>query len=1044
MDIKNLKEQGFNSNQAKAIMKSKYYAQQGGVAPKPALFGAESMFPITRIDRDKEGNYVVKYVDSKLEPAIYSKEDFEAKMNLKQPSADYPGQYDPYILKYLNKTDGMIGRDVTYQQEGGMQQNLPAWFPNINPNIQGQAMSPQQDFSVQNTNPLIQNSTSFSPGNYNEWDKNNDGIPDNLQPTENTTPYTFTASNLKNAPSNINTAEQSPLQEYNDRTRVNVINPFNDVGLEESLMYGFRGLGNKNPWQAGVGLGLSAIKGTRTALSGFASGKEDRRVQNEYFNNLFKPQTQYQTLQQGGKVKNSELLTGEFVADEGQGNVNTENGEYIKRASTGKVQEVVGESHIKNGKVADGVDINLNEGDKVLSNYTKIGAKTAKELKDRYDLSVKKDDTFAKVLDKYNKKLKINNLVDDLSKDIEKLGENEAVKDVTTKTLNESALVKMIQDNKKKLDILKQPQAEMFEELFNLQERIPKKGKPGELLDEGGKVVEETEENYSQQGGLIELANQYNISPERALELTQMAQQGMEQTQDPMQQVFQAVTSMLQQGMSPEEIAQQLVSMGVPQENVVEIIQEVANQMQGQSPQEEQMEGQTSNPQEEQQEMAQQGRRIGSKFENPELYKKQEATTGDWTSFGELLKDNPQEVLSEIKRVHPELYSKYFKDGKIPSHGKIGEFQDDINKKYESIKNDYIKTYGADSSQVKELESYIEADKFVPQELKSEKGTNTQIRGRDAFLGNYTSTRPNFAIEVLPKDELEKVKKEGVNTAWELKQKFPDLYSKYVGEKGLQSDFWLGETASPVVPPANYEPTDNAGNIVDRNITKNVLPNLPIDLRMPPSALTPLNKEQINLDRIEPIKMTPEPMLAEQERQRQTDVERVQMSGLPPQMQEAILSQGLASSQMASNDAISKTENFNAQNQFQTDQFNIGQAGKEDVTNANFNKVYQDQMLASVANTERDWRNYFTEGNLQRRANWDYIENVNMLNATNDQFAYIPGAGVEFLNNKASDLSLPSLTPDQVDKMTPEEYNNYIKTQNQRAQQKSAYANKSL
>ncbi len=391
-------EEGYSKPQAFAIALSYYKkqenkAQQGGtIIPKskPALFGAESMFPITKIDRDAEGNYIVNYVNSNIEPATYTKEDFELKMNLKQPSADYPGQYDPYILKYLNKTDGNIGRNVTYQQQGG-QQELPGWFPvSLNPNL--------QDFS----NPMVQN----SPGNFNEWDKNNDGIPDNLQPTQNnpTTPnYSFTASNLENAPSKINPSEQSPLQEYNDRTRVNVINPFGDVGLEESLMYGFRGLGNKNPLQAGVGLGLSALKGTRSALSGFASGKEDRRVQNEYFENLFKPQTQYQTLQQGGKITNAQLLTGEYVADQENGNVIAEGEEFVKRASTGRVQEIVGEPHIKNNKIADGVEIKLDEGDKVLSNYTKIGAKTAKELKDRYDITVKKDDTFAKVMDKYNK-----------------------------------------------------------------------------------------------------------------------------------------------------------------------------------------------------------------------------------------------------------------------------------------------------------------------------------------------------------------------------------------------------------------------------------------------------------------------------------------------------------------------------------------------------------------------------------------------------------------------------------------------------------------
>jgi hypothetical protein len=60
------------------------------------------------------------------------------------------------------------------------------------------------------------------------------------------------------------------------------------------------------------------------------------------------------------------------------------------------------------------------------------------------------------------------------------------------------------------------------------------------------------------------------------------------------QQIIQAVGQMLQQGMQPEEIAQKLVQMGIPQDQAMQVIQAVMQQMQGgqgQGMQEEMAEG---------------------------------------------------------------------------------------------------------------------------------------------------------------------------------------------------------------------------------------------------------------------------------------------------------------------------------------------------------------------------------------------------------------------------------------------------------------------
>lgn len=65
---------------------------------------------------------------------------------------------------------------------------------------------------------------------------------------------------------------------------------------------------------------------------------------------------------------------------------------------------------------------------------------------------------------------------------------------------------------------------------------------------------------------------------------------GMQQQQPDPQQVMQGVATMLQQGAQPEQVAKQLVEMGIPQEQVIQIIQAVMQQLQGgQEPQQQPM-----------------------------------------------------------------------------------------------------------------------------------------------------------------------------------------------------------------------------------------------------------------------------------------------------------------------------------------------------------------------------------------------------------------------------------------------------------------------
>jgi hypothetical protein len=287
----------------------------------------------------------------------------------------------------------------------------------------------------------------------------------------------------------------------------------------------------------------------------------------------------------------------------------------------------------------------------------------------------------------------------------------------------------------------------------------------------------------------------------------------------------------------------------------------------------------------------------------------------------------------------------------------------------------------------------------------------------------------------VPKSEIDNIKKQ-VGFSDKGVEKVDGLFGAFTSTRPLYN-FSKKDGKVEVTPTESTQ--TQAQETADENGVKTYMPSFPVDLRMPPSALQALNKPYVPFGRQEPIKATAEPMLAEQERLRQGELERINQTGLSPQQVEALSASGLASSQMAANDAIGKVENFNAQNQFQTDQFNIGQRTKEDTINAQFSQKYQDQMLGSIANTERDWRNYFTEGNLQNRANSRYIDDLNKANAMTDQYAIVPGRGLVFKNNQAKSLGIPSsISQEEWDKLTPQQQSDYTKNQNYASKKKAA------
>lgn len=967
--------------------------------------------------------------------------------------------------EYYNKKMQQGGKEEYYQM-GGFNIDPTMFYP-PNVNLEAQAMSPQQDFSNYYIPPPVNNT-----------------LPQN---------YDFSVSGLDTSVNMVDSTKQSPVipPNYYDTNRVNILNPYGGgIGLESALNFAGQGFGSKNAGQATLGSLTSLLKGSRNFLSGYSIGKENLRVQDEYLDNRFVDNRNFVYGQQGGKIKNSNVIAKNAIIDNPQGQVNLEGGEFVMR-NNGMVQPVIGDKHIENGKKSDGVNAELNDGDKVLSNYMKLKPSDIKDLKERYDISLKRGTTFAEAQKKLDQKLGIKKLESEKADILEKIEKANKIKNEDTKNLSLQTLFKKTGEVSEKLNTLSGVRANNFEFLFQRQEKQPKKGDGTQLFDKNGKEVTEENKPVGQQGlkmdldnpnisdeygrtlsservpvykigdveyevsrlgalhpkgsltptvfgavsknapllkakteeqailevgqnkldptrtarnlfqlnrgwildekgnrvkrvdipdyeqiygnmqqvGIMELAKKHNISPERAQELISMQQGG---EQDQMQEIFQGVGEMLQQGEDPNVVIEFLIKQGAGHEEAMQIVSEISQQIQGQAPQEEQIP---------QQEYAQQGYTFSTKYTpNLQDYDVEGSSIVDLDRLQNVEQIQPYtgkgygEKMADVQKTI-DTHSWYFdtpekkmefieastKEGKQPE---IEKFQKAYNE--EIAKR--AKNAGLPESEIKKV---IEDVGF----------TGAGVQDFDGKFGAFTSTRPLFN------------------------------FSKKDGEIVTEVE------KSPVIPQQE--------EVIARTNVKNIMPNFGSYIPLF-SPMQPISREAISMARLDPIKMTPEPMLAEQERQRLTDAERVEQTGMSPQQQEAVLAQNLASSQMASNDAISKVEQWNAQNQNQVDVYNAGAQTKEDIMNAQFRQDYQNKALQTIANQEESVRNQYRTAFLQDVANQNKIIDMNRINLLSDQFALTP-TGIEVLNNRPYEIKTNYLSQYVIDKMTPEEYNAYKK-----------------
>lgn len=187
---------------------------------------------------------------------------------------------------------------------------------------------------------------------------------------------------------------------------------------------------------------------------------------------------------------------------------------------------------------------------------------------------------------------------------------------------------------------------------------------------------------------------------------------------------------------------------------------------------------------------------VENKYRNPGLYIHQKPDQ-KLDVYGEVDVGNIDERILQIKTLFPEIYSQLFTPaGRLKAGVEWIDYQKAIQAHYSVLKEDAGKFYGEKSVHYKQIVKEIEDEEF-----------NLGVaRYFDNKFGNFTSSRSNFLLNVIPVDVLRKLNQAGIRTASQLKIYDPRIFRQYIASKQLQSDFYLGPLAASVEPRSSCGP----------------------------------------------------------------------------------------------------------------------------------------------------------------------------------------------------------------------------------------------
>ena len=397
---------------------------------------------------------------------------------------------------------------------------------------------------------------------------------------------------------------------------------------------------------------------------------------------------------------------------------------------------------------------------------------------------------------------------------------------------------------------------------------------------------------------------------------------------------------------------------------------------------------------------------------------------------------NKELATPRTMEIFPSLSQKHFKEGSIRPQDNLN-FQTDIASYYTDALKSAEKLYGKDSDKFKEISTFINNNNFVKD--------SKDVRYTDNKYGDFTSTRPNVAFELLPQDEFEKVKKDGVNTIGQLKAKYPDLYKQYITDDlEAPDDVWLAPVSETVLDEVVIEAdgkkqTSEAKQKQMAQDRTGVF-NAPDQTPMMPKPVEAHLKTNRRYERMDYTAMSPEAQLQEIARNQVRSEQNLDL--LPSSIKAGVLANMGANVSEIVNKAISQVQQLNnqsfqnVQNQNRQIQMQEENASAQDALN------FEQRQLLAKARTETDYNNWWNTIQRNQAMNFDTINNLNLSNTLYSDFQFTD-RGIESSGNttdlfsRVRNNSQMQLTPEQMIASLEQQYGkDYVKKLTQTAKKK--------
>lgn len=631
-------------------------------------------------------------------------------------------------------------------------------------------------------------------------------------------------------------------------------------------------------------------------------------------------------------------MTGEYAVetiDNKEAVAELEVDEYIKKPD-GQVLKVEGETHEKGGVLL--TEDQLPDGSKIISDYLKVGKEGAKKFNNEYSLGVRPTDTYAKVLDRFNKKIGLTKIIEEqeiITKELNKQAEKllERPENSETLTLNINFKTKKFEELEEQKRPLKELQQRLFEEVFQPQEES--KG-------------EEISENMMQNGGLyngdmiINLSTKYNLPKERVAELlNEFRNGGVKKYQDGTkysvskgQNEYSGIDRRRQ---SPNQTAYGTVESQLALQRLYNNFPDIINSDAGFK---NYIEVDSSG---------------NIKFKSNVPLNTQSALVNNVQRLtDERMRDSAQTILSNPDNFDPEA--------------------------------------------VKEAQRYYDYETFIPgaqEQFKDDKSRS--IRDYDSKLGDFTSGRYALEMNLVTPEEKKLLNSSGIKTLKQLKDS--PLKSKLSAETlervgrveklvgDSNSDYGINEVVpEAVIPQREGAPmmayqAYNGNNGSSENTNLRLL-NLPDQSPLLPDSLQGALKVERRYDRVEAPLASADAQINEIRRQEQSAMQSI--NNLPDAQRASAVAQLQANTQASINGVMSQVQNQNLNNTFQANATNANIQAREEDARASDLLDYEKRILRGEAITNQDIKNYFKTSQKVNLNNYNTVNATNLVNSMYD------------------------------------------------------------